>query len=68
MFTQAVVYHLAAKRAEVTTGMLEKADLFFKKYEHLLRRAKTRDGQEGTPESLRANTLLDARRGVRTWR
>jgi hypothetical protein len=60
-FVQALSTHLAAILAEPITGQNAKAELFMKKYQMLLSRAKSLDGQEGTPEVLESNALIDVR-------
>lgn len=63
LFTRAVVYHLAAVLAEPITGQAAKYDRFWTLYERMLRRAKTKDGQEGNPEQLQSDDLVRVRLG-----
>lgn len=57
----AMATHLASLMAEPITGQIKKAEEFTKLYEHRLARAKALDGQEGTPEVLESNALIDVR-------
>jgi hypothetical protein len=57
----AMATHLASVFAEPITGQAAKAEHFTKLYEHRLARAKALDGQEGTPETLESNALIDVR-------
>ena len=57
----AVATFLAAIMAEPITGQNAKADAFLKKYQVQLQRAKGIDAQEGTPETLEVNALIDVR-------
>lgn len=56
-----VATFLAAIMAEPITGQNAKADAFLKKYQVQLQRAKGIDAQEGTPEILEVNALIDVR-------
>jgi hypothetical protein len=60
-FVLALAHHLASVIAEPITGQNSKAEGFLKKYEHFLARAKAIDAQEGTPEVLESNALIDVR-------
>jgi hypothetical protein len=60
-FVLALSGHLAAVMAEPITGQEKKAVHFSKLYEIRLNRAKTLDAQEGTPEVLESNALIDVR-------
>ncbi len=60
-FVKALATHLASIVAEPITGQISKADALLKLYEHRLARAKALDGQEGTPEILESNALIDVR-------
>ncbi len=60
-FVKALATHLASILAEPITGQEKKAEHFMKLYEHRLARAKSLDGQEGTPEVLESNALIDVR-------
>lgn len=56
-----VATFLAAIMAEPITGQNAKGDFFLKKYQVQLQRAKGIDAQEGTPELLEVNALIDVR-------
>jgi hypothetical protein len=60
-FVMAVVYHLAASLSEAITGQAAKFDRFWAKYQDELKKARTWDGQEGTPEKIISRELIDVR-------
>jgi hypothetical protein len=66
IFKSAFVAALAAAFAEQITGQQGKLQLWLQLAEARLRRAKTLDGQEGTPPRVQALELIIARHGG--WR
>lgn len=60
-FVQALVAHLTSVLAKPITGQLQLTDAWLKIYQQRLASAKGRNGQEGTPEELEANILVDIR-------
>lgn len=60
-FILALATHLASNLAEPITGQASKGEAFTKLYEHRLARAKALDAQEGTPEVMESNALIDVR-------
>lgn len=64
-FVEALVAALVVKMAEPVTGQRAKAVDWVQFADAKLRKAKVRDGQEGTPPMLRASDLAIARLGGR---
>jgi hypothetical protein len=60
-FVLALTSHLTSILAEPITGQAQKQAAWFQIYGQRLLRAKAMDGQEGTPEQLDVNTLIDVR-------
>jgi len=62
-FVRALVAYLTASIAEGITGQGSKYQQWMQTYQMEIKNARTRDGQEGTPERVRSDTLIRVRWG-----
>lgn len=67
LFVEALSTRLAAEMAEVITGSRARAESLMAEAHKKLREAKTRDGQEGTPDNVEANAFITGIKNTHQW-
>lgn len=61
MFVSTLAIRIAAELAYPIAGSTERTQQLMVEYKDMLREAKRRDGQEGTPDPITAETFIDSR-------
>lgn len=67
LFTSTLSTRIAMELAYALAGSAERTEQLSAEYSKLLKEAKRRDGQEGSPDPITAERFIDSRTGGRYW-